>query len=343
VNNQAELNGSCVLVTGGAGFIGSELVRQLAGRGAKVVAVDNLVNGRLENLNDISNERVSVVVVDIRDLERIAELMKGIDIVFHLACLGVRHSIHSPLENHEVNGTGTLNLLLRARTARVKRFVYVSSSEVYGPARWTPMTEEHPTYPLTAYGSSKLAGECYTRAFYSTYGFPTVVVRPFNSYGPRCHHEGDSGEVIPKFLLRCLAGKPMVIFGDGRQTRDFTNVSDTARGILLAGISEGVLGETINLGTGCEISVKSLAREIGEVAGRADAEVVHDDPRPGDVLRLYADCTKAYRLLGFEPQINLRQGLLRLKDWYLGLNRPLESLLDQEIVRNWNKEVKVSE
>src|SRR5262245_31245686 len=137
------------MVTGGAGFIGSELVRQLTVRGARVTVVDNLVNGRLENLDDVQQDRVNVVVADIRDQDRMQELFAGVDVVFHLACLGVRHSIHSPHENHEVNATATLNLLMRAKAARVQRFVYVSSSEVYGTARWAPMTEEHPTYPLT--------------------------------------------------------------------------------------------------------------------------------------------------------------------------------------------------
>jgi UDP-glucose 4-epimerase len=337
VNKPATLHGSTVLVTGGAGFIGSELVRQLATAGARVVVVDNLANGRLDNLSDVSKEKATTIVVDIRDLDRMKQLLEGVSIVFHLACLGVRHSIHSPFENHEVNATATLNLLILARAARVNRFVYVSSSEVYGTARWVPMSEEHPTLPLTAYGSSKLAGECYTRAFYFTYGYPTVVVRPFNSYGPRCHHEGDCGEVIPKFLLRCLARKPMIIFGDGTQTRDFTNVADTARGILLAGICEGVLGDTINLGAGREISIQDLARAVAQVTGRPQAEVIYDDPRPGDVLRLYADSTKAHRLLGFEPKIMMRDGLLNLKDWYMHLDQSPESLLEQEIVRNWDR------
>jgi UDP-glucose 4-epimerase len=162
-------------------------------------------------------------------------------------------------------------------------------------------------------------------------------VRPFNSYGPYCHHEGDSGEVIPKFLLRCLAGKPMVIFGDGTQTRDFTNVSDTARGILLTGFAEGVVGETINLGSGDEISISQLAEETAQVVGQANAKIVHDDPRPGDVLRLYADNTKARRLLGFRPQIALRDGLIHLRDWYMSRHRDPSSLLNEEIVRNWNQ------
>src|SRR5205807_83065 len=195
----------------------------------------------------------------------------------HLACLGVRHSIHSPLENHEVNATASQHLLEEAKKADVRRFVYVSSSEVYGTARWVPMTEEHPTFPMTVYGASKLASECYTRAFYETYGYPTVVIRPFNSYGPRCHHEGDSGEVIPKFLLRCLAGLPLMVFGDGTQTRDFTFVSDTAAGIRRAGWADAAVGQTINVGSGGEITINELAREVAAVAGKP-AQVVHGAP-----------------------------------------------------------------
>lgn len=322
------------LVTGGAGFIGSELVRQLAAQGYAVRVVDNLVNGKRENLQDVG-ETVTLHEVDIRDYERMAELMRDVDMVFHLAVLGVRHSIHAPLENHEVNATATLNLLGLAREANVGRFVYVSSSEVYGTARTAPMTEEHPTYPMTVYGSSKLAGECYTRAYYETYGYPTVVVRPFNSYGPRSHHEGDSGEVIPKFLLRCMTNREMVIFGDGTQTRDFTFVSDTARGIFLAGTAEAAIGKTINIGSGFEITVNELAEQIKAVVGNPDAVIRYDDPRPGDVLRLYADASQAGELLGFEPQITLSEGLRQLKSWYDSLDVSLEDLLKQEKVRNW--------
>jgi UDP-glucose 4-epimerase len=198
------------------------------------------------------------------------------------------------------------------------------------------MDETHPTFPTTVYGASKLAGECYTRAFHRTYGFPTVIVRPFNTYGPRSHHEGDSGEVIPKFMLRCLAGRPMVVFGDGTQTRDFTHVRDIARGIQLAGLTGDVIGETINLGSGTEIAVRELAREVSAVAaGPHAADIVWDAARPGDVLRLCADATKARRLLKFEPRVSLRQGLSELRDWYLGLGRSPEALLAEEVPRNW--------
>jgi len=324
-----------VLITGGAGFIGSELVRQAAERGLGVCVVDNLVNGRRENLAGVLSADVELVVADVRDSKTMSRLLPGIEIVFHLACLGVRHSIHSPIENHEVNASATLALLNAARSAGVKRFVYVSSSEVYGTARTAPITEEHPTLPMTVYGASKLAGECYARAFWETYRYPTVVLRPFNAYGPRCHHEGDSGEVIPKFLLRCLAGKPMVIFGDGTQTRDFTFVSDTAAGILAAGTSDASLGQTINLGSGKEIPIAELARTVAEVLGKPGAELTHIEPRPGDVLRLLADSSRARQLIGFTPTVSLRDGLARLRDWYMNQGKSPELLLEQEVVRNW--------
>ena len=325
-----------VLVTGGAGFIGSELVQQLARLGADVTIVDNLANGKRENVDDVLGTCVRLERCDIRELERMNDLLAGVDVLFHLACLGVRHSIHSPRENHEVYATATLDLLQLAHRRGVGRFVHVSSSEVYGTARWTPMDEDYPPSPATIYGASKLAGECYARAYHRTYGLATVVVRPFNAYGPRCHHEGDSGEVIPKFLLRALAGRPMVIFGDGTQTRDFTFVSDTARGILAAGISESTVGETINLGQGSEITVNDLARLVAEVAGVPDAPVEHIASRPGDVLRLRADTTKAETMLGFRPEVTLREGLERLKAWYLAQGTRPEELLKQEIVRNWH-------
>jgi UDP-glucose 4-epimerase len=326
---------SRVLVTGGAGFIGSELVRQLVDAGHAVVVVDNLVNGRRENLADLPTDRVELLVEDIRDPNRFANVLRETSIVFNLACLGVRHSVHSPVENHEVNASATLELLAAARSAGVKRFIHVSSSEVYGTGRWVPMTEEHPTYPHTVYGASKLAGECYARAYHATYGYATTIIRPFNAYGPRCHHEGDSGEVIPKFVLRCLAGKPMIVFGDGTQTRDFTYVGDTAGAILASGFSDATIGQTINVGSGAEVTMNELARQVSAVVGRGEAEVIHDAPRPGDVLRLYAGADRAAALLGFKPRVRLSEGLARLRDWYEASGQSAEQLLEQERVRNW--------
>jgi UDP-glucose 4-epimerase len=323
------------IVTGGAGFIGSELVRQVIAEGSPVVVIDNLVNGKRENLADVEG-RVTLLEFDIRDVSAYTPILRDAEVIFHLACLGVRHSVHSPLENHDVNATGTLRLLEASRAAGVPKFVYVSSSEVYGTAQRVPMTEDHPTFPSTVYGGSKLAGEAYTRAYHRTYGFPTVVVRPFNTYGPRSHHEGDSGEVIPKFMLRCLADKPMVIFGDGTQTRDFTYVSDTARGIMLAATTATAVGRTLNLGSGFELSINDLARAVAEITERPGAEVVHDEARPGDVDRLYADMSQAKSLLGYEPKVRLEEGLAMLLEWYRSQDASPEQLLRDEVVRNWD-------
>ena len=331
---------STVIVTGGAGFIGSELVRQLAARGERVVIIDNLVNGKRENVADVLSRDVTLQVVDVRDGDAVIPHLREARIVFHLACLGVRHSVHSPHENHDVNATATLTLLAAARHADVPRFVYVSSSEVYGGVESTPIhgdaiSEDHPAFPCTVYGGSKLAGESYTRAYFRTYGYPTVVIRPFNTYGPRSHHEGDSGEVIPKFLLRCLAGRPMIVFGDGSQSRDFTFVSDTAAGIVLAGEHPKAVGETINIGSGTDVSIADLAKTVASVTGRPNAEIVHDEPRPGDVYRLIADVSRARALLGFEPRVSMAEGLQRLLQWYRDQQKSPEELLEQEVVRNW--------
>ncbi len=325
-----------VLVTGGAGFIGSSLVEQLLCAGARVRVLDNLVNGKRENLEKLTElGLLEIVEGDVRNEAGLVEVCRGVSLVFHLACLGVRHSIHSPQENHEVNALGSLRVLTAAFESKVDRFIYVSSSEVYGTAQWIPIAEDHPAFPCTVYGASKLAGEAYARAFYRTYGFSTVIVRPFNTYGPRCHHEGDSGEVIPRFMLNCLAGRSMVVFGDGTQTRDFTYVTDTARSILKSALADNVVGETINLGSRREITINELAHEVAVVTGRPDAPIVYADSRPGDVLRLCADVRKAQQLLGFEAQVTLHEGLIMLRDWYLSLGRPPEVLLQQEILRNW--------
>jgi UDP-glucose 4-epimerase len=328
-----QLTGRRVLVTGAAGFIGNEVCRQLLAAGARVTAIDNLVNGKRENIADLAD--IDFRRIDIRQATEMQAALAGQSLVLHLACLGVRHSIHAPMENHEVNATATLNMLELARAAGVERFVYVSSSEVYGTTRVAPMTEQHPTWPMTVYGAAKLAGERYTDAYWRTYRYPTTVVRPFNAFGPRSHHEGDSGEVIPKFMLRALCGRPLMVHGDGHQTRDFTFVGDTAAGIIACAGSDRTVGETINLGSGREVTINDLAQLVGRVTQINDLTIEHGADRPGDVRRLIADVAKARDLFGFETRTGLEEGLRRLLDWYRSLGRPLSELLAEENPVNW--------
>jgi UDP-glucose 4-epimerase len=324
-----------VVVTGGAGFIGSEVTRQLVEAGTEVIVVDNLINGKKENLDGLLGQGARLKEIDIRDTEAIGNLFRNAGTVFNLACLGVRHSLHSPIENHEVNATATLQLVKAAYDNNVDRFVHVSTSEVYGTARWTPMGEDHPTTPETVYGASKLAAEAYVRAWYRTHGYPTVIVRPFNAYGPRSHHEGDSGEVIPKMMLRAMAGLSLIVFGDGEQTRDFNFVSDTARGIILAGTSEEAIGETVNIGSGREVSIRELAEKVSATTGRNECQIEFRDPRPGDVKRLCANSTRASSLLGYQPTTKLSEGLKLLLNWYEISGLSPEELLMSEVVENW--------
>jgi UDP-glucose 4-epimerase len=324
-----------MLITGGAGFIGSELVSQAAKAGFDITIVDNLLNGKRENIEKFLCDRVRLVVGDIRDADLMKSQMKGRDIVYHLACLCVRHSIHSPLENHEVNARGTLNLLLAAREVGVKQFVFTSSAEVYGSITTPKVSEDHPTVPTNVYGGAKLAAEGYSHAFYRSYGVPTVVLRLFNTYGPNCHHEGDCGEVVPKFLLRGLAGKPLVIFGDGKQTRDFNYVSDTAEAVLKAGLVEGAVGKTINIGSGRETSINELATQVLEAIGLPNIPIMHDSPRPGDIARMCADGERAWKILGYRPKLSISQGLKLLLEWCSRREKPLEECLGEEVVHNW--------
>ncbi|MBU4213183.1 MAG: GDP-mannose 4,6-dehydratase [Actinobacteria bacterium] len=323
------------MITGGAGFIGSELSHQAVARGLTVEVVDNLVNGNPDYLADLPADRCRLSVADVRDRDAMRELMAGCDVVYHLACLGVRHSIHSPMDNHDVNATGTIGLLEVARELEVKQLVYTSSAEVYGSACHGPVVEENELAPTNPYGAAKLGAESYVRSFHTCYGLPTVVLRLFNAFGPREHHEGDCGEVIPKFLLRALAGRPLVVFGDGTQTRDFNFVADTARAILEAGLRPAAVGHVINVGSGVETSVNDLARMVIDVVGNPGVEVVHEAARPADIARMCANGTKARDILGYTPEVALADGLRRLNDWYAKEGMTFESLLMDECVHNW--------
>ena len=310
------LQGLRILVTGAAGFIGSHLADRLAA-GNDLVLVDDFSIGKRENLAEVKDRPgVTIIEADITDRERMRELTDRVDVVFHLAISDLRTSLNHPWMSHDVNAGGTLSVCLAARESGVKRFVYVSSSEVYGTAETVPMSEDHPLRPTTVYGASKLAGELYAQACQRTYGLPVIVVRPFNTYGPREPHEGMRAEVIPRFLLELKAGREPVVFGDGSQTRDFTFVEETVTGLVAAGECDALVGDVVNVARGREVSIAEIARLLAELAGRPDASARRADPRPGDVHRHYADISKARRLLGFDPKIDIREGLARTAAWF---------------------------
>ncbi|MBU0605768.1 MAG: SDR family NAD(P)-dependent oxidoreductase [Candidatus Omnitrophica bacterium] len=330
-----KLSGLNILVTGGAGFIGSHLVDALMSAGAQVSVFDNLSNGKLENLSrHEGNKSLKFIRGDINDDKALDAATKGIDVVFHLACLGVRHSIKHPLENHRVNAEGTLKLLEAAYRNKVKRFVYTSSSEVYGTAQHVPMKETHPTFPCTVYGAGKLAGEAYARAYYLTYGLKTVMVRPFNTYGPRSHHEGDAGELIPKSIVRAMNGESILVFGDGSQTRDFTYVEDMARGIIEAGACDKAVGLTLNIGSDSEMSINAVARAIIKIVD-GPSKIENLGNRPGDVIRLYADTSELNKLTGWKPKVSFGDGLAKTVEYFKSRPEGPSVLLSQEKGMNW--------
>jgi UDP-glucose 4-epimerase len=329
-----ELLGKKVLVTGGAGFIGSHLVDALGG--CKIRVLDDFSTGSRENLRQhAAAPDVEIVPGDIRDRRTVAEALRGIDVVFHLACRGVRHSLGNPGENHEVNATGTLVLLEQARRAGVLRVVHVSSSEVYGTARYVPMDENHPTFPETVYGAAKLAGECYARAYHQSYGLPTVVVRPFNNFGPRSHHEGDSGEVIPRFVVWALNGQPPIIFGSGGQTRDFIYVEETALWLCRVAECDALTGQTVNLASGKESSVRELADLVYDEVGNGRLAPEYRPARPGDVQRHLAAVQRAREVLGFHTRIGLREGIRKLIEHVRQTPGGAAGLLERTNQVNW--------
>lgn len=323
------------MVTGGAGFIGSHLVDALA-ENHEVVVVDNFSSGHKENLSQCrGNSHVRVEEADVCDLEAMVRLLAGAQVVYHLATQCVRLSLQDPELVHRVNATGTLNVCQAARKNKVGLLVYVSSSEVYGTAQRIPMDETHPCEPTTVYGASKLAGEHYAKAFMRTYGLPVVVVRPFNTYGPRSHFEGVYGEVIPRFLVRALNGLAPIVYGDGKQTRDFTYVSDTVHGILLAAKTDVSLGQVVNIARGQEVSIGELARVLQEAAGVAVVAPEFAPARPADVRCHCADITLARKVLGYEPTVSLEEGLRQYAAWFRRAYPDYRKCLEETGGVNW--------
>jgi len=332
-----KISNSRILVTGGAGFIGSHLVDQLLNTGYNVVVLDNLSNGNLDNLSDaLVNPKFKFIEGTILDSDICHLAMTDVDVVFHLACLGVRHSIHSPFENHQVNAEGTLNILLAAKKVNVKQFIYISTSEIYGRTSTFPITENNLTHPLTVYGASKLAGEHYTNSFYECYGMNTTVLRIFNNYGPRAHFEGDSGEIIPRTIVNVLNDIEPVIFGDGSITRDFFFVKDTAK-VLSSLIGNIALkGNTYNLGTGVEISMKKLVETILNLIPEKQIPIKYMEDRPADVPRLWVDASKIRNRVNIENECDFENGILESINYYKELNK-ISKLSEKIKLINWEK------
>jgi len=324
------------LVTGGAGFIGSHLVDRLVAENRAVTVLDDMSTGKRANLSEaLSRGDVRIVQGSILDRQAIEAAAEGCDLVFHLAVQCVRRSLSRPLENHGVNVTGTMNVLEVARRRRVRRLIYCWSSEVYGNAGYGDLNETTTVCePATVYGAAKLAGEHYAKAYWQTYGLPTIVIRPFNSYGPREHATGELAEVIPRFVIRVLNGLPPVIFGTGENGRDFTYVTETARGIALAASCDTLIGRVVNIAYGEMVTVQRLAESITRLCGRADISPLFIEPRPGDIGALRADTRLARETLAFVAEVDLHQGLSRYIDWFR-TNHPDPANLQEDDIRNW--------
>lgn len=305
-----KLNGICALVTGGAGFIGSHLVGALLQQGARVRVLDNLFSGREDNLKKVW-DKIEFVKGDTRDRSVVEKTVSGVDVVFHQAALrSVPKSMEKPLEYHEVNITGTLNLLEAARLHKVKKFILASSSSVYGEAHFFPQKETQPTSPISPYALTKLAGEFYCKLFAQVYGLPTISLRYFNVFGPRQSLDDEYSVVIPRFIHSALHNEPLPIYGDGTQSRDFTFVDNVVQANIAAFVSDTGSGEAFNVGCGQSHSINDLAARIKKIIG-AHSVVKYLPPRPGDVLKTHADLSEITKKIGYVPTVEFEPGLTK--------------------------------
>jgi UDP-glucose 4-epimerase len=299
-----------VLVTGGAGFIGSHLVDALVKDGCEVCVLDNLSTGRLENIkHHIGNGNVVFVQGDVRDKQVVCEAVKAVEAVFHLAAVtSVPYSIKNPEVTREVNVTGTMNLLEACLRDGVERFVHVSTCAVYGEAEYLPIDEKHPTNPVSPYAASKLAAERCCSEFQEAYGLKATVLRLFNVYGLRMRND-QYGGVIARFVERLRGEKPPVIYGDGSQTRDFVYIGDAVGAMRLVLDGGNAIGGTFNVGSGVPTTINQLARLLAQMFGVEGVEPRYRSARRGDLRHSYADVSMARKVLRYEPRFFLKEGL----------------------------------
>jgi len=302
------------LVTGGAGFIGSHLVEELVRRGERVRVVDNLCTGKRLNIAHLTS--VDFVEGDLADLEVARRAVTGVDYVLHQAAIpSVPRSVQDPITSNRANIDASLNILVAARDARVKRLVYAGSSSAYGDTPTLPKIEAMPTAPLSPYALQKLVAEQYCQMFTRLYGLETVTVRYFNVFGPRQDPSSPYSGVISLFISALCEGRRPTIFGDGEHTRDFTYVANVVDGVLRACTAANASGEVINVATGGRISLNTLFTTIRDLVA-ARVEPIYEAPRPGDVKDSQADISKARRILGYEPIVSFEEGLARTVAWY---------------------------
>lgn len=308
---------SSILVTGGAGFIGSHLVDRLLKDGFNITVLDDLSTGKLDNLaSHKDKENFHFIRGDIRDSDLVKRALKDVDAVFHAAALvSVSRSVEDPILTNEVNVTGTLNLLKACLDSNIKRFIFSSSTAIYGDTKTLPISEDIVPQPISPYAVSKLAAENYTQVFYEVYGLETVCLRYFNVYGPRQEYGPYSG-VITIFINRLKHGEPPIVYGDGEQTRDFVEVQDVVEANMLALRKRDAVGQIFNIATGLPTTVNRLAELLQEIVGRTELKPVHAKPRLGDIRYNHADIGKARKILGYEPKVSLKAGLTRLVEWW---------------------------
>lgn len=306
------------LVTGGAGFIGSNIVKYiLANTDNSVRVLDDLSSGKLSNLDAVKNE-IEFIEGDIRDAATANKAVAGVDYVLHLAAIpSVPRSVEMPEITNDANINGTLRMLVAARDAKVKRFVFTSSSSIYGDAPVMPKVETMIPNPISPYGLHKLTGEYYAKIFYELYGLPTIALRYFNVFGPSQDPKSEYAAVIPKFITMILNGDSPTIFGDGEQTRDFTYVENVIKANLAACATndEANFGQVFNIACGDRISLNDLVKSINKILGK-DVKPAYLDPRPGDIKHSLADVDKAAKYLKYTPEIDLHTGLEKTIQWY---------------------------